>query len=148
MLCMLSIYIYIHTYCYISNVSYVEFMLFVVVFCDIYIYVYIYMHKKLSPRYGMLYITICNVLYICDLWNMYIYIVRLCCNVLYIYMLSSKIYVYTWKKSAMYMILYIYVMLCYVFSASAQERSKQTARPFIPGKGCFVSRKELEIRQF
>ena len=57
--------IYIYTYCYISNVSYVEFMLFVVVFRDICIY--LYMHKNLSFRYGMLYITICYVLYICDL---------------------------------------------------------------------------------
>ena len=66
-------YLYIYTYCYISNVSYVEFMLFVVAFCDICIY--LYMHKKFSFRYGMLYITICYVLYMWSLKYVYIYII-------------------------------------------------------------------------
>ena len=89
--------------------------------------------------------------------------------VVYTYMLSSKIYVYTLEITCViYMlcyIIYVYiiytvcgVMLCYVvyfihiymfyFSASVQEKPKQTAHPFIPGKGCFVSRNELEMRQF
>ena len=92
-------------------------------------------------------------------------------GVIYTYMLSSKIYVYTLQIiCVIYMlcyIIYVYiiytacdVMLCYVvyfiriyiymlyFSASVQEKPKQTAHPFIPGKGCFVSRNELGMRQF
>ena len=55
-------------------------------------------------------------------------------------MLKKHIYVFIFLFLAYFYSICICVMLC--FSASVQEKSKHTAHPFIPGKGCFVSRKK------
>ena len=79
--------------------------------------------------------------YIYVIFEICIYI-RLCCNVLYIYMLSSKIYVYMKKICYVYDIIYIcYVMLCFFCQCPGEIEADGTS--IHSWKGVFCIKKGI-----